>query len=65
MRPIYDAKFRGAIRKRMSKTSQEAVTEISTDSRQENYDGVHIRTEICSLSQFLACTANDSFTVGE
>ena len=29
MSPIYDAKFRGEIRKRMSPTSRETVTEIS------------------------------------
>ena len=29
MRPIYDAKFRGEIRKRMSPPSRETVTEIS------------------------------------
>ena len=44
MRPIYDAKFRGEIRKRMSPPSRETVTEISRAtgiSRQTLYSWRH------------------------
>ena len=45
MRPIYDAKFRGEIRKRMSPASCETVTEISRAtgiSRQTLYSWRHL-----------------------
>ena len=45
MRPIYDAKFRGEIRKRMSPPSRETVTEISRAtgiSRQTLYSWRHL-----------------------
>ena len=45
MRPIYDAKFRGEIRKRMSPASRETVTEISRAtgiSRQTLYSWRHL-----------------------
>ena len=45
MRPIYDAKFRGEIRKRMSQPSRETVTEISRAkviSRQTLYSWRHL-----------------------
>ena len=45
MRPIYDAKFRGEIRKRMSPPSRETVTEISRATgirRQTLYSWRHL-----------------------
>ena len=45
MRPIYDAQFRGEIRKRMSPPSRETVTEISRAtgiSRQTLYSWRHL-----------------------
>ena len=45
MRPIYDAKFRGEIRKRMSPPSRKTVTEISRAtgiSRQTLYSWRHL-----------------------
>ena len=45
MRPIYEAQFRGEIRKRMSPPSRETVTEISRatgTSRQTLYSWRHL-----------------------
>ncbi len=48
MRPIYDAQFRGEIRKRMSPPRSETVTEISRATginRQALYSWGHLRKQ--------------------